>query len=151
MQALVALRKSLQPMMTRFVTSFLQSSETNIAMNSRAVVIFHCIPRQKRITATTHLPWCSRKRFVYSYFEKGWPIKCTRQPRKVLWVVLSSLFFKEIWKNGRRDRGDMSVRAKRKQQKQVRQQQCQEQCIEHIPYYLSGLWRARFFRQLFSK
>ena len=45
----------------------------------------------------------------------------------------------------------MSVRAKRKQQKQVRQQQCQEQCIEHIPYYLSGLWRARFFRQLFSK
>ena len=33
---------------------------------------------------------------VYSYFEKGCRIKCTRQPRKVLWVVLSSLFFKEI-------------------------------------------------------
>ena len=32
----------------------------------------------------------------YSYFEKGCRIKCTRQPRKVLWVVLSSLFFKEI-------------------------------------------------------
>ena len=27
----------------------------------------------------------------------------------------------------------------------------QEQCIDHIPYYLSGLSRAQFFRQPFSK
>ena len=27
----------------------------------------------------------------------------------------------------------------------------QEQCIDHIPYYLSGLSRANFFRQPFSK
>ena len=27
----------------------------------------------------------------------------------------------------------------------------QEQCIDHIPYYLSRLWRAQFFRQPFSK
>ena len=33
---------------------------------------------------------------IYSYFEKGCRKKCTRQSRKVLWVVLSSLFFKEI-------------------------------------------------------
>ena len=33
---------------------------------------------------------------VYSYFEKGCRKKCTRQSRKALWVVLSSLFFKEI-------------------------------------------------------
>ena len=26
-----------------------------------------------------------------------------------------------------------------------------EQCIDHIPYYFSGLWRAHFFRQPFSK
>ena len=54
----------------------------------------------------------------------------------------------------------MSASAKGKQQKQVRQLQCQEQylsvfyqeqCIEHIPYYLSGLSRAHFFRQPFSK
>ena len=31
-------------------------------------------------------------------FEKGRKM-CTRQSRKVLWVVLSVLFFKEIWKN----------------------------------------------------
>ena len=37
--------------------------------------------------------------------------------RKVLWVVLSSLFFKEIWKKGRRGRGHMSASAKGKQQK----------------------------------
>ena len=29
------------------------------------------------------------------------------------------------------------------------QLQFQEQCIEHIPYYLSGLSRAHFFRQQF--
>ena len=45
----------------------------------------------------------------------------------------------------------MSVSAKGKQPKQVRQLQCQEQCIEHIPYYLSGLSREHFFRQPFSK
>ena len=33
--------------------------------------------------------------------------------------------------------------AKGKQQKYVRQLQCQEQYIDHIPYYLSGLSRAR--------
>ena len=33
---------------------------------------------------------------VYSYFEKGCRKKCTRQSRKVLWVVLSALFLKDI-------------------------------------------------------
>ena len=32
----------------------------------------------------------------YSYFEKGCRKKCTRQSRKVLWVALRALFFKEI-------------------------------------------------------
>ena len=36
---------------------------------------------------------------LYSYFEKGCRKKCTRQSWKALWVVLSSLFFREIWKN----------------------------------------------------
>ena len=35
--------------------------------------------------------------------------------------------------------------------KEVRQLQCQEQCIDHIPYYLSGLSHAHFFWQRFSK
>ena len=34
--------------------------------------------------------------YVYSYFEKGCRKKCTQQSRKVLWVVLNSLFFKEV-------------------------------------------------------
>ena len=33
---------------------------------------------------------------IYSYLEKGCRKKCTGQSRKVLWVILSSLFFKEI-------------------------------------------------------
>ena len=43
--------------------------------------------------------------FVYSCFEKGCRKKCTRPSRKVLWVVLSSLFFKENWNNGTRGHG----------------------------------------------
>ena len=40
---------------------------------------------------------------------------------------------------------------RRKATKVGRQLECQEQCIDHIPYYLSGLSRAQFFRQPFSK
>ena len=36
---------------------------------------------------------------IYSDVEKGCRKKCTRQSPKVLWVVWSALFFKEIWKN----------------------------------------------------
>ena len=45
----------------------------------------------------------------------------------------------------------MFASARGKQQKRVRHLQCQEQCIDHIPYYLSGMARALFFRQPFSK
>ena len=70
-----------------------------------------------RKVARTFEPLRLASRTLYSYFEKGCRIKCTRQPRKVLWVVLSSLFFKEIWKNDRRDHGRMFASAKGKQQK----------------------------------
>ena len=50
----------------------------------------------------------------YSYFEKGCRKKCTRQSRKVLWVVLSLLFFKEIWENGTSGHGRLFVSAKGK-------------------------------------
>ena len=54
---------------------------------------------------------------LYSYFEKGWRKKCTRQSRRVLWIVLSSPFFKEIWKNGTGGHGQMFASAKGKQPK----------------------------------
>ena len=54
---------------------------------------------------------------LYSYFEKGWRKKCTRQSRKVLWMVLSSPFFKEIWKNCTGGHGHMFASAKGKQPK----------------------------------
>ena len=57
-----------------------------------------------------------------------------KQWLKVLWVVLSSLFFKEICKNGTRGHGYMFAIAKGKHQNQVRQLQCQEQPIDHIPF-----------------
>ena len=39
--------------------------------------------------------------FRESYFEKGCRTKCTQHSRKVLWEILSSLFFRKIWKNAR--------------------------------------------------
>ena len=62
---------------------------------------------------------CLYDKNVYSYFEKGCRKKCTRQSRKVLWVVLSSLFFKEIWKDGTRSRGRVFAGAEGKQLKEV--------------------------------
>ena len=73
---------------------------------------------------------------VYSYFEKGCRKKRKRQSRKVLRVGLSSLFFTEIWKNDTRGHGRMFASAKGEQQKNFWQLQCQEQCIDHIKYYL---------------
>ena len=54
---------------------------------------------------------------VYSYFEKGCQKKCMWQSQKVLWVVLSSLLFKEIWKNGTWSHEHMFASATGKQHK----------------------------------
>ena len=55
---------------------------------------------------------------LYSYFEKGCRKKCTRQSRKVFWVVLSLLFFKEILREWHeRGHGRMFASAKGRQQK----------------------------------
>ena len=51
---------------------------------------------------------------MYSYFEKG-RTKCTRQSRKALREILSSLFC-SFWKNGTSDRGRMFASAKGKKQ-----------------------------------
>ena len=69
--------------------------------------------------------------FCYRYFEKGCREKCTRQrpSRKVLWVALGWMFSKEIWKNGKRGHRRVFAIAKGKQQRKIRQLQCQEQRI----------------------
>ena len=110
---------------------------------------------------TWHLTWRTSDIFVRvllnyfilqinSYFRKVVG-NCTRQSWKVLWVVLSLLFFKEVWKNVTKADGRMFASAKGKEQNYVRQLQRQGQCIDHIPFYLSGLSRAHFFRQPFSE
>ena len=87
---------------------------------------------------------------VYSYFKKGGRKKCTRQSRKVLWVILSSLFFKKISKNGTKNHGTMFAMLK-ESDKVDSTATVSGKVYDHIPYYLSGLSRAQFFRQPFSK
>ena len=55
--------------------------------------------------------------FLYSYFENGCRKTWTRQSRKVLWVVLRSLFFIEILKEWHERPWTMFPSAKAKQQK----------------------------------
>ena len=61
--------------------------------------------------------WLATKALcLYWYFEKGYQKKCMWQCRKVLCAVLSSLFYKEIFKNGSGGHGLMFASAKGKQQ-----------------------------------
>ena len=88
--------------------------------------------------------------FRYSCFKKGRK-KCTRQSWKVLWVILSSLFFKKFQRIAR-EAMHLCLRVLEESNiSRFEKLQCQEECIDHIPYYLSGLSSAQFFRQPFSK
>ena len=72
--------------------------------------------------------------------------KCTRQSLKVLWVVFSSLFFIEIWKNGMRGHGRKFVTAaKWKQQKWIRQQQSWGKVYRSYPILPFGTVAWTFF------
>ena len=71
-----------------------------------------------------------------------------RQPRKVLWVVLSSLFIKKFETMARETYGHMFASGKGKQQSRFDSYGVRK-CIAHIPYYLSGLSRAHFFPTTF--
>ena len=80
-----------------------------------------CVNRELKIplfpqTANVRLKLRISQNRKYSYFEEGCREKCTRQSRKVLWAVLSPLFFKEIWNNGTRGHRRMFANAKGKQQ-----------------------------------
>ena len=81
----------------------------------------------------------------YSYFEKGCLKKCTRQSRRVLWVVLSVLFFKEIWKNGTGGHGHMFASAKGKRQKYVLQLQSSGRVYWSYPISPFGIVACTFF------
>ena len=111
--------------------------------NKFKIIIIHCThnapSRGCALAINTKLFSVNLLLRVYSYFEKGCRKKCTRQSRKVLWVVLSLLLFKEILKEWH-ERGHrrMFASSKGNEQKEVRQPKCQDQCIDNTPYYLSG-------------
>ena len=95
------------------------------------------------VTPKIHREGRSTIIYIYS-FEKDCRKKCTRQSRTVLWVVLSSPFLKEIWENASRGHGYKLCLRMLKESNQL---QCQEQWIDRIQYYRSGLSGAHFFRQ----
>ena len=89
--------------------------------------------------------WQTLQVFIYSYFEKDCRKKCKRQSRKALWVVLSLLFFKDIWKNWYESPEEMCLRVLKEGNKsRFDGYSRQKQCIDYLPYYLSGLSRAHF-------
>ena len=88
--------------------------------NQNEQSVYPFLDRKSAKTISFGLAYAYVAYSVYSCVEKGCRKKCTRQSRKVLWVVFSSLFFKEISKNGKKGHGRMFASAKGKQQKQVR-------------------------------
>ena len=64
------------------------------------------------------------------------------------WAHCSSEKFERI---GTKDHENVFASANGKEQSRFDSYSRQEQYIDHIPYYLSGLSRAHFFRQTFSK
>ena len=61
-------------------------------------------------------------------------------------MVFSSLLFKKILKRLARVVMDVCLQLlKLSKQKQVGQLQCQEQCIDHIPFNLLGIAACTFF------
>ena len=100
---------------------------------------------------TTCLPSFPTFYGIYSYFKKVCWKKCTRQSRKVLWVAVRALFSKKFERMVR-EAMDVCLRVLKESNKsRFDSFSHYEPCIDHIPYYLSGLSRAHFFRQPFSK
>ena len=110
-----------------FSFHFLSFNGAFLTLKCRTLVLKHLHGDRSpaMVKMNIHKHWTRVTRFnplwvwvsVYSCFEKGCRKKCTRQSRKVLWVVLSALFSKEIWKNATRGHGHMLASANGKQQK----------------------------------
>ena len=117
------------------------------------LIIFHRIIAWKKTTRLNTIPimfvmlrYCWLQ--IYSYFDQGCRKKCTRQSRKgivggfegtVLQRNLKEWYRKpqtclRILKESNKSRFDSFSRF--------------EQCIDHIPYFLSGLSHAHFLQQL---
>ena len=82
-----------------------------------------------------------------------------RLPRKVHATILEGIvggfefsFFQRNLKELARKAMEMCLRVLKESNKsRFDSYSRQEQCIDHIPYYFSGLSREHFFRQPFSK
>ena len=70
-------------------------------------------------------------------------------PKGIVGGFLCSRFFKEIWKNDRRGHGRMLASAKGKQQKLVRQLQCQDTVYWSYPILPFGIVACIFFSTTF--
>ena len=87
---------------------------------------------------------------TYSYFKKGCRKKCTRQTRKALWVVFEFTVLQRNLEELARKAMKMCLRVLKESNKsRFDSYSRQEQCIDYIPYYLSGLSRAHFFPTTF--
>ena len=99
--------------------SFVQTDVAYIAMK-RLVTVNSTIKKKQREKQTEIIHEIKQLRFEKDrirLFGETFSVRCTRQSRKVMWVVLNSLFFRELCKNEKRGHGGMFPGAKEKQQK----------------------------------
>ena len=82
---------------------------------------------------------------AYSYFEKSCRKKCTPQSRKALWVVLSSLFFKEILKELVRKAVEMCLRVLKESNKSRFDRYSRQKQYWSYPILISFGYRVQIF------
>ena len=112
------------------------------------LIIFHRIIAWKKTTRLNTIPimfvmlrYCWLQ--IYSYFDQGCRKKCTRQSRKGIVGGFEGTVLQRNLKEWYRKPQTYVYEYSRKATKVGF-----EQCIDHIPYFLSGLSHAHFLRQL---
>ena len=107
-------------------------------------------------TYSTLITWLTLKTWIKVYV-------CIQLFRERLWgkvhvTILKDIvggfefsFFKEIWKNWQEKPWKCVCELKESNKSRFDSYSRQEHCIDHIPYYLSGLSRAHFFPTTFLK
>ena len=119
------------------------------------LIIFHRIIAWKKTTRLNTIPvmfvmlrYCWLQ--IYSYFDQGCRKKCTRQSRKgIVGGFEGTSCPSKKFERMVQEATDICLRILKESNKSRFDSFSRfEQCIDHIPYFLSGLSHAHFLRQL---
>ena len=117
-------------------------------MKSPIISVVFVPSRPYFLRSWRNLNFCGQERnYVIEHiqlFRERLSEKVHARIRKVIEGGFEFTVLQRNLKDGTRGHRHIFVSAKEKEQLKIRQLQCQEQRIDHIPYYFSGLLHAHF-------